>query len=181
MPALYALPLLVAVLGQSEPASTLPAPPTPPPLVSPSPSPGPTPSPTPTTPPTPVPAASTSPSPTPSPSPSGTPLFGYVVDPPASTGQPRIVEIAINDRIIHRGGMLMVKITTSPDVKAMIARTWGREIGIPVMGPGVFAGQQQLPTGIPFMLLDRTYDIEFVGTTADGRTVSFTLPLRLER
>ena len=146
MLALYALPLLLAVVGQvpqPEPQPQ-PVPPTPPPLVSPSPSPAATTSPIPATM-TPVPTATPSPNPTAS-------LFSYVVDPPGTTVSPRIVEIAINDRTLHQGQMLLVKITTSPDVTALFARTMGHQIGIPNMSPGVFAGQQQLPSGIPGFL-----------------------------
>ena len=58
----------------------------------------------------------------------------------------------------------------------------GHEIGDPAGRPrAYFAGQEQLPTGIPFFLLNRTYQIEFVATTADGRSTSYTLPVRLER
>ncbi len=119
----------------------------------------------------------------PAPAPSATPNpFGYVVSPsPAQTGSPRIVEIALNDRVLHAGGMLLVRVTTSPDVTGVIARTWDHAITIPQGSPGYFAGQTQLPAGIPFFLLNRTYQIDFVASTADGRTVTYTLPVRLER
>jgi hypothetical protein len=45
----------------------------------------------------------------------------------------------------------------------------------------VFSGQETLPTGIPFFMLNRTYQIEIVASTADGRSASFTVPVRLER
>jgi len=77
--------------------------------------------------------------------------------------------------------MLLVRITTSADVTRVIARTWNREIGIPLISPGVFSGQEQLPGTIPFFMLNRTYQIEVVATTADGRSASFTVPVRLER
>ena len=177
MLALYALPLLLAALGQvpQPQPQPQPVPPTPPPLTSPVPSPVATTSP--------IPAGTATPLPpmTPSPVPSPT-LFGYVVDPPLdANATPRIVEIAINDRTLHQGQILLVKITTSTDVTALIARTMGHQIGIPIMSPGVFAGQQQLPSGIPNFLLNRNYEIEFVATTADGKTTVFAIPLRLER
>ncbi len=188
MLAVYALPLLVALLqpGPAAPGPN-PAPPTPPPLetTAPVPSAGPqttpappvgTPAPGPTAAPTPAP-------PTPTPVPSPTPnLFGYVVSPPApGTAGPRIVEIALNDRTLHQGGQLLVRITTSPDVTSVVARTMGREIGIPQSSPGVFSGLQNLPTGIPFFLLNRSYQVSFVASTADGRSATYTLPIRLER
>jgi hypothetical protein len=175
MLAQYAVPLLLAALGQAPQPQpqTQPVPPTPPPLVTPTPVPTPVPTPTP-------PAGTT---PAPSPTPTATPpLFGYVVDPPAdANASPRIVEIAINDRTLHQGQMLLVKITTSPDVTSMFARTMGHQMAIPFMSPGIFAGQQQLPNAIPGFLLNRSYQVEFVATTADGRTIAFALPLRLER
>jgi len=171
MLALYATPLLVA-------------------LLAPAPSPVPLPSPGPAAPaaasPALVPSATTTPvppTPTPSPQPSGSPNpFAYVVDPtPGPSGAPRIVEIALNDRVLHKGGPLLVRVMTSPDVTTVVARTMGRELGIPQGGPGYFSGQDQLPSAIPFFLLNRTYQIEFVASTADGRSTSYTLPIRLER
>ena len=178
MLALYAIPVVLALAQPAPSPQPNPLPATAPPLASP------TAYPTPVSTPTPVPPSATpTPSPLPTPSPSPTPnLFTYVVDPsPGPAGAPRIMEIALNDRVMHRGGMLMVKVTTSPDVTSVTARTLGREIGIPQGAPGYFAGQQQLPDGIPFFLLNRTYQIEFVASTADGRSFSFSLPLRLER
>jgi len=191
----YAVPLAVALLLQpASPAPTPnPVPPTPPALVTPAPPP--TPAPAPSGAPQPAPSGAPQPSPagSPQPIPSGAPSpgavaspaanpFRYVVappDPPAAS--PRIVEIALNDKTLHQGGSLLVRITTSPDVTAVVARTLGREIGIPQSSPGVFAGMQQLPTGIPFFLLNRTYQVDFVASTADGRSASYTLPIRLER
>ena len=173
MLALYALPLLLAL--------------------APGPSPAPQPNPVPAAAPpatrAPVPTSSTTPTPpTPSPvpatpQPSATPNpFTYVVAPaPGPTGAPRIVEIALNDRVLHRGGPLLVRVTTSADVTSVIARTMGHELGIPQGAPGYFAGQDQLPSSIPFFLLNRTYQVEFVASTADGRSTTYSVPVRLER
>ncbi|MDB5069018.1 MAG: hypothetical protein JWM87_129, partial [Candidatus Eremiobacteraeota bacterium] len=135
-----------------------------------------------TTPVPPVPTATPVPA-TPAPQGSASPNpFGYVTAPaPGPSGAPRILEIAMNDRVLHKGGMLLVRVTTSPDVTAVVARTMGHEITIPQGAPGYFAGQEQLPSGIPFFLLNRSYQIEFVATTADGRSTTYTLPVRLER
>ena len=176
MLALYAIPLLVA-LAQPAPQPQPNAPPPTPPPVS-------TPAPAPTTPP-----AAT---PTRRPDADAGPDAAAVADPEpvhvhrraaaaAAGNAPRIAEIAANDRVLHKGGMLLVRITTSADVTHVIARTMDHEIGIPQMSPGVFSGQEQLPSGIPFFMLNRTYQIEIVATTADGRSTSFTVPVRLER
>lgn len=170
MLALYALPVLIAAAA---PAGQ--APPTPPPLVSPAPtalpspaaSPAPAASPTPT----PLPAATTTPNP-----------FTYVVKPsPAPGGGPQILEIALNDKVLRPGGQLLVQITTSPEITRMVVRTMGREIGVPLAGTGVFSGQQTIPGGVPSFLLNRTYQIDFIGTTADGKTATATIPVRFER
>jgi hypothetical protein len=178
MLALYALPVLIAALAPS-PAGQ--APPTPPPLVAPSPAATALPSPVataqpatpaPTLTPSPVPASTTTPNP-----------FGYIVSPsPPPAGAPRIIEVALNDKVLRPGGLLLVRVTTSPEITKMVVRTMGREIGIPLASPGVFAGQQQIPNGgIPSYMLNRTYQCDFVGTTADGRTAVATLPIRFER
>ena len=178
MLALYALPLIVA-LAPSAPAPQPNAPPpTPPPVVTPAPLPTSTTTPAP---PTPTPTPSVVPTPTPSPTASPI-LFNYIVAPtPGPSGAPQIVEIALNDRVMHKGGWLLVRVTTSLDVTAVFARAMGHDIGIPQGAPGYFAGQQQLPNGIPFFFLNRTYWVEFIASTADGRSASFSLPLRLER
>jgi hypothetical protein len=176
MLAFSALPLLLAALFQipQPQPQPQPVPPTPPPLVTPSPRP--TPSPVPVTTPTPSPPAT----PSPVPSPTAT-LFGYVVDPPADAdASPRIVEIAVNDRTLHQGEMVLVKITTTPDVTSMFLRAMGHQIAVPLMSPGLFAGQQQLPSAIPGFMLHRNYQIEFVASTAAGKTTVYALPMRLE-
>lgn len=172
MLALYALPLIVALFQPAPSPQPIPTPPAPAPAATSAPTPVATTTPAPPSP-TPTPSAQASAAPSP---------FTYVVDPtPGPSGAPRIIEIALNDRVLHKGGMMLVKVTTSTDVTAMIARSMGREIAIPQGAPGYFAGQQQLPDAIPFFMLNRTYQIEFVATTADGRSTTFALPLRLER
>jgi hypothetical protein len=169
MVALYALPLLVALVQPAPSPQPNAAPPTPPPLSTPAASPAPQPGSTTT----PIPGAPSSPTPNP---------FTYVVAPqPGPSGAPRILEIALNDRVLHKGGMLLVRVTTSIDVTGLVARTLGHEVVIPQGAPGYFAGQQQLPSGIPFFLLGRDYQVEFVATTADGRTATYSLPIRLDR
>jgi len=174
MLAVYVLPLIVALATAPPSPQPQPLPPPATPVATPAAAP----SPAATT--TPVPPT---PSPSPSPAPTGTPNpFSYVVDPaPGPSGAPRIIEIALNDRVLHKGGMLLVKVTTSPDVTSVRARTLGREIVVPQGAPGYFAGQEQLPDAIPFFLLNRTYQIDFVATTADGRSATYTMPVRLER
>jgi len=173
MLALYALPLLLALAAPAPSPAPQPGPVAPPAQTA-TPAPVPTSTTTPV-PPTPAPSAAPTASPTPNP-------FTYVVEPsPGPAGAPRILEIAINDRVIHKGGLLLVRVTTSPDVTGVICRAMGHEIAIPMGAPGYFAGQEQIPNAIPGFLLNRTYQIEFVASTADGRSTVFAVPIRLER
>jgi hypothetical protein len=189
MLALYALPVALAAFAPALAGPAFLAPATPPPLVSPSAgptvSPGPLPSvsfsPVPSATPSPAPSPIPAPSPAPSPSPAPNP-FGYVVSPsPPPAGAPRIIEIALNDKVLRPGGMLLVRVTTSPEITTLVVRAMGREIGIPLAAPGVFAGQGQIPNGsVPSYMLNRSYQVDFVGTTADGRTALASLPIRFE-
>lgn len=176
MLAVYVLPLIVALVTAPPSPQPQPLPPPATPVATPTAAPSPLATTTPI-PPSPNPsAAPATPGPTSSPNP-----FTYVVDPaPGPSGAPRIIEIALNDRVMHAGGMMLLKVTTSTDVTSVKARTLGREIAVPQGAPGYFAGQEQLPGAIPFFLLNKTYQIEFVATTADGRSITFTMPLRLE-
>jgi hypothetical protein len=99
---------------------------------------------------------------------------------PAPSGSPQILEIALNDRVLHKGGPLMLRVTTSQDVTAVVMRALGHELGVAKTGPGVFSGDTVLPTGIPFFLLGRTYTVQFIATTADGRNTSASVAVRLD-
>jgi hypothetical protein len=197
-------PFVLALLAAPAQPALAPSPappPTPPPLVSPAPlaspatttipaaspapaptaiatpaaAPTPSPSPAPPTPP-PVPTAPPVPTPSPTPNP-----YGFIVVPsPSPTNGPQITEIALNDRVLHRGGPLMLRVTTSPDVTALVMRTMGRELGVARTGLGVFSGDTQLPSGIPSFLLGRTYTVQFVATRADGRNTTASVDVRLD-
>ncbi len=171
MLALYALPLLVALTAPAaapaRPAGTLvaQAAPAPTPTAAPAPTPSETPAP---------PAASPA---TPAPNP-----FTYVVVPsPGPSGQPRFLEIAVNDRVLHPGGMAILRVTTSPDVTSVVANALGSDLTLPQAGTGVFGGMEQLPGWIPFWYLGRNYTVTFTARTADGRVATTTLPVRLQR
>jgi hypothetical protein len=161
------------------------------PVPAPSPEPAPvapaaTPSPVPE-PPTaaPLPTPSLSPSPSPSPSPtataSGSP-YHYVVNPPApAAGQPVILEIDMLDQVLHPGTAYSVRVHTSPDVTAINVTAMGQTYGMQAAGPGLFASDGQVPGFIPFFMLNRSYTITVTAMTADGKSTTFPLPLRLER
>jgi hypothetical protein len=168
MLALYALPLLVALVSPA-PAPTPQAPA----VVTPAPAPAATtPAPAPTAGTTPVPPAA---SPAPNP-------FGYVVVPsPGPSGQPQFLEIAANDKVLHPGQLAILRVTVSSDVTSVTANALGSDLVLPQAAPGVFGGQQQLPGWIPFWYLGRNYTVQFTARTADGRVATASLPIRLQR
>ncbi len=188
------LVLALALFAQLQ-ASPLPsapaAPPTPPPLTAPSappsagpngPTPAPITTPTPTTPPgsMPPPTPGASPSPSASPTPAPNP-YQFVLNPsPAPSGQPQIVQIAINNNVQHEGGDLLLRVVTSADVSQMQLRCMGRMIGVQQAAPGLFTGEQRLPTGIPFFFMNRWYNVDFIASTQDGKSTTVTVPVRLE-
>ncbi len=118
------------------------------------------------------------PSPTPNP-------FGYIITPtpvPASVPDgPHILEVDLNDRRIHAGGPLLVRVLTSANVVGVEARALGRFIPIPQSSPGLFALAYTMPGGIPFWWLNRSYDIVIAAATADGRQTSVAFPMLLTR
>jgi hypothetical protein len=149
-----------------------------------------TPAPTPQIPPaSAAPEASPSPAvPTPTPAPTGVPAtatpspYKYVVNatpnPNASPGAPQILRIEVNDQTIHPGGPVAIRVTTTPDVKTMIATAEGHDITIPKAQDGLFAGMTTLPSFIPFWML-KTYQVTFTGISGDGRRAAMTIPVTL--
>jgi hypothetical protein len=167
MLALLALPLLLALAqpppgGQPEPAAS--AEPAPQSETSPTPAP--------------MPTAATTPTPAPTPN-----LFPYVVQfnaPPG--GGPRILQIALNDRVQHLGKTLMVKVSVSNDVTGVTVASMGESYQLPPAGPGAFGMMYTLPTGFfASMYAGRDYSIDVVATAADGKTTKATISMRLER
>lgn len=108
--------------------------------------------------------------------------FHYVIAPPAPPpGAPAIVEIAVNDQILHPGGPYVVRVTTSPDVTAVQVQAMGQSFAMPPGGNGRFFVSGSVPSEVPFFLLNRGYMLTVVAQTADGRSTSVQVPMRLER
>jgi hypothetical protein len=176
-----ALIALAAATGAG--AQTVPAP---------TPLPAPTPAPSSTATPVPVPVASTTPSPPPTalPTPAVSPTpdpYTYIVPAPplaatAPADGPQIIDVSLNDRMLHSGGQILVRVRTSPNVVGVEARAMGRFIAIPPSpgAPGTFVLGGAIPGGIPFFLMGK-HDIVFAAATADGRQTTLTVPLTLAR
>jgi hypothetical protein len=94
---------------------------------------------------------------------------------------PVILEIDMLDETIHAGAPYSVRVKTSLDVATISVSAMGSTYGMQAAGPGLFASDGQVPGGIPFFLLNRSYAITVIAQTADKRTTSVTLNLRLER
>jgi hypothetical protein len=75
----------------------------------------------------------------------------------------------------------VVRVITSANVVGVEARALGRFIPIPQSSPGLFALAYTMPGGIPFWLLNRSYDIVIAAATADGRQTSVSFPMLLTR
>jgi hypothetical protein len=156
-----------------------PTPPQPAPLVGPTPSSA---SATPALAPTAQPQAGPAPTlvPTPTPNP-----FTYIINPPpvatTTPDGPHILQVDLNDRRIHAGGPLIVRVFTSANVVGVEARALGRFIPIPQSSEGIFALAYTMPGAIPFWLLNRNYDIVIAAATADGRQTTVAFPMLLMR
>lgn len=122
--------------------------------------------------------------PTVPPSPTVAP-YSYIYTPaPAATSAspdptaPQILEIDMNARVLDAPGPIRVRILTSSSVTSVTARTMGHELGVPQQAPGIFGADDEIPN-IPSWLRNRTYGVEFIAASADGRTTSVTLPITL--
>jgi hypothetical protein len=120
----------------------------------------------------------------PAPSPTPTPAYKFVWLPTPSPNAPadhapQIREIDLGDQTLVTPGELRVRVKTSRDVTSVTARTLGREIGIPRQDAGVFVLSGMVPA-VPAFLSGRTFDVDFVAATDDGRTATVTLPLGLQ-
>jgi hypothetical protein len=159
------------------------------PVPAPSPEPAPvapaaTPSPVPV-PPTAAPLPNPTPTPAPAPSPTATGStspYHYVVNPPPPPpGQPVIREIDMLDQTLHPGGTYSVRVYTSLDVTTLTVQAMGSTYGMQGAGPGLFATDGTVPSFIPFFLLGRAYTLTVTASTADGKSTSVAVSMRLER
>jgi hypothetical protein len=108
--------------------------------------------------------------------------YHFVVTPPApSAGQPGILEIDMLEQTIHEGAPYSVRVKTTPDVTTIAVSAMGRTYTMQSAAPGLYATDGQVPDGIPFFLLNRSYDINVTAQTADGRATSITVSVRLEK
>jgi hypothetical protein len=96
------------------------------------------------------------------------------VDPDA----PQIFAVYLNDRKLRSGGPIAIKVLTSENVVKVVSRSNGREGIVPAIAPGDFEASSKLPK-IPFIAAGMTTLLEFVASTADGKSVSVKVPVKL--
>lgn len=150
-------------------------------LVTPTPSP--LPSPTASSSPVPTATATATATPVETPSPAATPPspYKYILEPVPSPSVapdvPQIIRIELNDQTLHAGGQLAVRITTSPNVKRVVASTEGQNLEIVKAQDGVFAGMATLPGFIPPWFF-KTYQVTVTAST-DSKRATYTFPLTI--
>jgi hypothetical protein len=98
-------------------------------------------------------------------------------DHPAA-GIPQIFAVYLNDQTLHSGGLILIKVATSPDVIRVVSRSGGREGVLQQAGPGDFEANSKLPK-IPFIAEGMTTLLEFIASNADGKSVSVKVPVKL--
>ena len=85
------------------------------------------------------------------------------------------------EQTLHAGAPYSVCVRTSLDVTAINVSAMGQTYGMQGAAPGLFASDGQVPSGIPFFLLNRTYTVTVTALTADKRTTSVSVSLYLTK
>jgi len=130
--------------------------------------------------------AESAPQPASAPTAAATPLYAFVYRappqpmPPADV--PAIAEIDLNATALTPPAPLHVRVLTSVAVVSVTAQTslafMSRGIAIPKAQPGLFLFDGYIPD-VPFFLRNHTFNVDFVATAANGKSVDISLPLRL--
>ena len=94
----------------------------------------------------------------------------------ARSGEPTIYAVYMNDKKLHSLGQINIKVATSHDVVRVVSRSNGREGILPLIAPGDFEATSTLPK-IPFIAAGMTVEIEFIATTATGRSAIVRVPV----
>lgn len=113
--------------------------------------------------------------------PTATPLaykYRFVPHNGGRAGGPTIYAVYMNDKKLRSLGPINIKVSTTPDVVKVVSRSNGREGIVPLITPGNFEATSTLPK-IPFIAAGMTLEIEFIATTATGRTAIVRVPVLL--
>jgi hypothetical protein len=121
--------------------------------------------------------ASPAPTPAASPAPTAapTPVYHFKFVPPVKASpnpaDPQILEVDLNSQTLH--GTIAMRILTNAVVTKVITRSNGQSGTVPQIGPGAFAATGSVPK-LPIKIT-----LEFVASTADGRSTSVKIPVKL--
>jgi hypothetical protein len=119
--------------------------------------------------------------------PSATPAYRFIyratpspdTTPFPGPNAPEINEIDLSDSTLVPPANIYGRILTSISVVRVTAQTMGADLNIPQISPGVFGLSASVPD-VPSYLRNRSFDVTFVATVADGRVASVTIPLTIK-
>jgi hypothetical protein len=101
--------------------------------------------------------------------------YGYVFLPPPTAGSPRIRKVELNSDELHAGGTIAIRVTTTPDVVAVVTGNGKHQGSLLRVGRGVFRGDSTLPHIGGFLPV--RVKLHFEATTADGREAIADVPV----
>jgi hypothetical protein len=101
--------------------------------------------------------------------------YGYVFLPPPTAGTPCIRKVELNSDDLHAGGTIAIRVTTTPDVVAVVTGNGKHRGSLLRVGRGVFRGDSTLPHIGGFLRVH--VKLHFEATTADGREAVADVPV----
>jgi hypothetical protein len=136
----------------------------------------------------PTPAGSQSPeaSPAPTPTPTGLnlPPLKYHITPkqPPSPGpdSPQILEIDVYDQVIYSAKTFAARVTTNDVVTKVTISSNGHSGEMTPIAPGRFESMGNIPK-LPSIIGGLNVNLVFTATTADGRSTSVKVPIKVKR
>ncbi len=91
---------------------------------------------------------------------------------------PQIFAVYLNDKQLHSLGPIRIRVETTENVVKVVSRSNGRDGTIPPVAPGRFEATSVLPK-IPFIAAGMSLDLQFIATTAAGKTSIVRVPVLL--
>ena len=136
----------------------------------------------------PTPAGSQSPeaSPAPSPTPTGLnlPPLKYHITPKQppnpAPDSPQILEIDLNDQVIYSTKNFSARVTTNDVVTKVTISSNGHSGQMTRIAPGRFESTGDIPK-LPSIIGGLNVNLVFTATTADGRSTSVKVPIKVKR
>ena len=104
------------------------------------------------------------------------PTYGFTWIAPATTnGMPQIIKVELNSDHLRAGGLIAIRVTTSPDVVKVVTGSGKRSGPLTKVAPGSFNSNSTLPhVGGPAPI---PITLHFVASDAAGRSVAVDVPV----